>query len=423
MGGGRARASEVRGREAKGRTGWTLDGRLAMGAPKDLPSVGIGFQGKPIVDVRTLNLQVAETLSRAQVRDIVYSLGQDKPAWETNVLRDQIKLIVHSMTTGNVPDIKQVEAQLGITLPRGNGPYQFRSVPDEKRKPRQYVKNPDRMKKPSNKGSVEKGPKDRFCASCGQRARSNCYYRCCKQCCVQLKNPCTVHVLTGDKVVGTKRKGYGSLLPVYRPEFNAFTCIPDAPTKQMPKLRDLRENLEAYHEEAAEVLEWRRENMRTAKKAEEEAVVEALDRYERNAGLLATLMKVESLEDVIAETTRVGEATLESARAMAGEESSAGRPEESRLGEGRSLEGSLETYNSAPTPLSAILKKLDQAKTIEELNETVQQIGALKGASPESIQGFSRWANSSNGTTFKVLKKDSAPRPNRESAVELLLTK
>ena len=85
-----------------------------MGAPKDLPSVGIGFQGKPIVDVRTLNLQVAETLSRAQVRDIVYSLGQDKPAWETNVLRDQIKLIVHSMTTGNVPDIKQVEAQLGM---------------------------------------------------------------------------------------------------------------------------------------------------------------------------------------------------------------------------------------------------------------------------------------------------------------------
>ncbi|QDZ17786.1 hypothetical protein HOP50_01g02940 [Chloropicon primus] len=377
--------------------------------PKDLPTVGVGFQGKGIVDPRSLTVHNVETLSRSQIRDIIYALGQDKPAWNTVQLKEQIKGIVHALQSGSISDMKHLENQLGITLPKGNAEFQFRSVPHAKQKPRQYTKDPTKYKKP-DKGNKPPG-KDRFCASCGQRARSNCFYRCCKQCCVQLKNPCTVHVLTGDKVVA--RKGYGSGAAQYQSEYNAFPIVPED-VKAMPGLRDLRENLDAYHEESKEVLEWRRNAMKMCYKADEEAAVDALGRYERNANLLAQVMKVERMEDLLEEKKRSAKRLRSS-----GEEIIKNDEERAEFKDWETQTNHLEMYNNVPTPLDVILKKLAEAKTVEELRQSVQQVGVLKDVPLEKIQEFSKWFEAPSAASFKVLKKVDAPRPVLKNVVEL----
>merc|ERR1712078_727701 len=112
--------------------------------------------------------------------------------------------------------------------------------------------------------------------------------KCCKRCCVQLKNPCTVHVLPASKIFD--RKGYGDGKVCQVVPDGAFSRTPEVLANAQPRLHDLRENLDAFQAENKEVLAWRKGVMKRTLKAEEEFVVEALDRYQRNGGLMAEVM-------------------------------------------------------------------------------------------------------------------------------------
>ena len=58
---------------------------------------------------------------------------------------------------------------------------------------------------------------------------------------------------------------------------SAFTLIPDA--QNQPRLRDLKESIDAFHEETTEVTKWRTELMHASDKANEECAIAALERY------------------------------------------------------------------------------------------------------------------------------------------------
>ncbi len=102
-----------------------------MDRPHNLPAgyCAIGFTGKPVIDVRYLNYDNVQSLSRLQLRDILYALGRDKPSWNTVTLRAQVNAVVHVLHTQDLQEMLSVESKLGITLPREGVPFKPRSVP------------------------------------------------------------------------------------------------------------------------------------------------------------------------------------------------------------------------------------------------------------------------------------------------------
>ena len=364
-----------------------------------------GLSGKPTIDVRELAVADVEKLSRAQLRDIMYSIGKDKPVWDSKQLKDQIKLVVQVMKLKNPKDINSVESRLGISLPK-DASYRFRGA--------STLSAPRGRPKLSQDGKGNK----RVCAMCGQNARSSCFYSCCKNCCVQLKNPCTIHVLVGDssKVIAS-RKGYGGEVPGYHADYSAFPAVPEVPSKAMPKLRDLRENLDAHQEESKEILEWRQQVSRMGDKAKEEGAMEAMDRYERNANLLTSVMKVESLEKLLVEQKEQAEA-VPKIRKKALDHDFDAQGGQSKL----SSLSPLEMFDNVPTPLCEILAKVSQAQTMEELAQRVQRIGGFKDISLEAIRNFAKWLGEPAKPQFRVLTKATAPRPDLRNVVDLEVT-
>ena len=102
------------------------------GAFSAAPTVATGFMGKPVLDIRLVKPEGLAKLTRSQMRDIMYSLGKDKPSWTREILREQMAAIVRALMTpqtfGDLSQLKAFEDELGITLPKPGFPWQPRSV-------------------------------------------------------------------------------------------------------------------------------------------------------------------------------------------------------------------------------------------------------------------------------------------------------
>jgi hypothetical protein len=352
----------------------------------------IGFGGKPIIDVRSLNMAQADKLSRAQLRDIMYTLRQEKIPWDTDKLKNIVKAIVHSLVTRSGQKVERLENALRIHIPRPGEVFQPPSVPSEKVKPRSYT----------GSKKMKKGNEKRQCTSCGDMARSVCFYKCCKRCCVQLKNPCTVHVLPASKI--SDRKGYGDGKVCQVVPGGAFSRTPEVLANAQPRLHDLKENLVAFQEENKEVLEWRKGVMKKTIKAEEEFVAEALDRYERNGALMAKVMAKEDLSKLV-----ISEVDYEKIRVV----------HAATIEEFSQALKKMETSppDSAPPalggkagPLGTILKGIEKLKSQAEVFKFAETI-QVDPAPPKDR------AKESNETKFALLPKSSAPAPAADDYV------
>ena len=343
-----------------------------------------------------------------QMRDILFSLGDDKPSWDTQKIKGVLIAIVRSLTTNNLRDMLSLETNLGIKLPKAGYQFQPRSVPQNQ------IKIRDTQAEKKRSQSYKKRDLKRQCVSCGEFARSVCFYKCCKKCCAQLKNPCTVHVLTNTKVFG--KKGYGDALTCPPVLPSAFVSTPEVAGKAQPRLRDLKENLDAFYEENREVLQWRKEVTRRTERAEEEFAAEALDRYERNASLLAQVMKVENLEKVMLESVDQAEEGLNARKKEALQKE---LNEEAGPAGPSSTKSPLEMYNSRPTHLNLILKDISQSKTMDDIQRCVKNIESLADTDLETIKKFTEWLDKKETSKFNIISKAEAPKPDLTNFIDI----
>ena len=287
--------------------------------------------------------------------------------------------------------------------------------------------------------NAAKAPK-KTCTSCGQGYKSKCFYQCCKACCVELKNPCSVHVLTGEDkkslAIFAKRKGYG-VCPVIQPEpsptsfppatdvalekvrillyplcpFEYFVFSLTAQLKGLkPKFYNAKENLNAFHSERRDVLNWRRSVMNQTIQAEEEAAMDALDRYERNARLLSTIMKVESMEELVAKRNVKGKDVNDLSKGLNERAENLLAKVDAMIDSSKSCV--LETRSKTQLPLRKLLRQIDQFKTREEVCKSIEEIGGLRGTSLETIEKLGEWFGGRLESRFEILDKAKAPKPD-----------
>lgn len=264
--------------------------------------------------------------------------------------------------------------------------------------------------------NAAKAPK-KTCTSCGQGYKSKCFYQCCKACCVELKNPCSVHVLTGEDkkslAIFAKRKGYG-VCPVIQPEPSP-TSFPPATDVALekglkPKFYNAKENLNAFHSERRDVLNWRRSVMNQTIQAEEEAAMDALDRYERNARLLSTIMKVESMEELVAKRNVKGKDVNDLSKGLNERAENLLAKVDAMIDSSKSCV--LETRSKTQLPLRKLLRQIDQLKTREEVCKSIEEIGGLRGTSLETIEKLGEWFGGRLESRFEILDKAKAPKPD-----------
>ena len=393
--------------------------------------VAIGFAGKPVLDIRILTPENVATLTRPQMRDIMYSLGRQKPAWGIPALRNQVAAIIDALKNRNARDMSHLEAKFGITIPKPGLPFNAKSVPVEEQIVKTKHKEKSKEAQARGRLSIMKQKEKRACKTCGQMARNYCFYKCCKQCCVQLKNPCTVHVLTGRDAERSfqhrKKGGYGELRPAFAAASpHAFPLTSEVAGMVKPQLRDLKENLDAYVEESKEVLKWRTKVMAQTTRAEEEAAIEALDRYERNCKLLERVMQCESLDRIVAESKE----TVDKVQSLrSGVVNGKLNIMDSASNEDAARSRNtipMETYGGAPTTLKEILRKFTVAKSRQDLQKHIAEVGGLKGTSLETIEHLAAWfGGSSTGSSdvrFEILEKSSAPKPDLKNVVDMKCT-
>ena len=147
-----------------------------------------GFTGKPVVDIRNVPLNLIEKLSRAQMRDMLFTVGKERPSWDTQLLKTQVYSIVSSMQRGDEDQLQLLEEKFGLQIPAKGEDFD----PKVLRAIRERSTNAAPTKRKYT------GREKKLCDYCGQGVRSSCFYRCCKNCCMQMKNPCHPSFQTQD---------------------------------------------------------------------------------------------------------------------------------------------------------------------------------------------------------------------------------
>eukprot|EP00216_Chloropicon_sp_CCMP2111_P005296 CAMPEP_0198236906 /NCGR_PEP_ID=MMETSP1446-20131203/2801_1 /TAXON_ID=1461542 ORGANISM="Unidentified sp, Strain CCMP2111" /NCGR_SAMPLE_ID=MMETSP1446 /ASSEMBLY_ACC=CAM_ASM_001112 /LENGTH=350 /DNA_ID=CAMNT_0043918883 /DNA_START=252 /DNA_END=1304 /DNA_ORIENTATION=+ len=339
----------------------------------------------------------------------MYALGKEKPSWDTVKLRAQMYAIMSVLRNQNKDKMNELEQKLGIMLPT-NEKFQPKA-------PAVKAARPDGRQRAMTK---------RQCASCGQMARSNCQYKCCKSCCIQLKNPCTIHVLVEEREFVGKAYGASTNSNTAEP-LSAFTLIPDA--QNQPRLRDLKESIDAFHEETTEVTKWRTELMHASDKANEECAIAALERYQSNAKLLAEVVSTESLEGILLGPSKKraclegedpwDEKVLQERLKGLNDETSSSCPSAAadEAKKDAAADANPNVPSKAAMPFSQVLKRIGASKNVHEINHYLKT-GHINTDGLD-IKAYGEWLNTPVASKFDILASNEVPQPPKQRAIDL----